>query len=89
MLHPVYPYARVRPTDRSEIDSPSPTIQHQAARHELALVRQREIQAYCAGIATSRQVCRDARDQMATATERIICSRHALATSREILGRGS
>ena len=79
----------VRPTDRSAIDGPSPTIQHQVSRHELALVRQREIAAYCAGIAASHQVSSDARDQLATVTERLLCSRHTLAVSREILGRRS
>lgn len=88
MLPPFHPCAC--PDDRGAAGGPSPTIQHQASHHELtAARRQREIEAYCAAIATSRQLCRDAQDLLATATEGITCSRHVLAADREILDRGA
>jgi hypothetical protein len=82
MLHT---YAR--PAGRSETD-PSPTDPHRLSPRKLAAV-QRNIRACRATIASSQQRCRHARALVEAATERIVCSQRALATSRATAGCGS
>jgi hypothetical protein len=65
---------------------PSPTVRYRLSHRELTAL-QRDNRARHARMATSWQRCSAARDLLAIATERLTCSQHFLATSREMSGR--
>jgi len=72
----------------SFVTGPSPRRQHRLS-HQALVALQRDSQLCQAAIAGSRQRGCEARDLMMVASERIVCSLHYLATSRETVGHGS
>lgn len=81
-----HPYARLA-AGQSVTEGPSPTIQHDTQRHEVtaanAALRHKEELAYRASIADAQQRCREARDLLADATERRVCSQDTLAAASD------